>query len=436
MRFGERLASSYRLDDADLDLEAARDEIGRRIAVRGRVRGWQRRVAWMIPVIAALAVSVPVVQSLAPAGKPSLHIGTTPNAPDSPTATVQSVALPASDQFSTIVVTKSGLELEGLKASPTPTVAAICRQAPVNPQTLRLGPIRTSSCGGDPATATQTPSIVNSYLPDSNNATLRVAKPDPTTGKVNVGQVVMTYSHDSDSNPVVAYGDGLLWVYDSESTLGSVVLEVQAATGYVARVVSAPQLARPVLAVTDAGLWIGNSYLGADGIAPLYLLKPGADSVRVVTPTTALVVCWMVGDSTHLWVGMGLQYGCANQQIWRFDGDQTQPTYHVAEAGYLPLTVIGGESEGLWSVVWPNPNKLETPQAREVISIDPNTGAESVAETLPPVTMAPPLERGLNPGEAVVYQGSLYLLDAPASSGTSYTRLLKLPLPAARPPGG
>ncbi|MGH2719618.1 MAG: hypothetical protein ACRDJU_13730 [Actinomycetota bacterium] len=435
MRFEDRLAPSYRLEESDLDLDAAREEIGRRIAARSRVRGWQRRATWLIPVLALLAVSVPVVQSLAPAGKPPLRIGTTPNAPASVTATVRSVALPAPGEFSTIAVATGGLELEGQGPSPTGTAEAICTQAPVNPRTLKVGAIRTSSCG-DPARAGQA-SIVNSYLPQSDNATLRVATTDPTTDKVAVGQVVMTYSPGSDSNPVTAYGDGLLWVYDSDSTLGPELLELQASTGYVERVVSMPNLDRPVLAVTGAGLWVGNSYLGGDEIAPLYLLKPGANSVRVVIPTTTLVVCWMVGDSTHLWVGMGLQYGCAKQQIWRFDGDQTQPTYHVADDGYTPLTVIGNESDGLWSVVWTDPSAVAgTLHAREVIGIDPDTGAESVATTLAPAAMDPVLDRGLNPGEAVVYQGSLYLLDTPSPSGTSYTRMLKLPLPAAEPSGG
>jgi hypothetical protein len=71
-----------------------------------------------------------------------------------------------------------------------------------------------------------------------------------------------------------------------------------------------------------------------------------------------------------------------------------------------PLSVIGDEADGLWTFQW-------SPTGQQIVSIDPDTGAESVAATVPSVPQPEFTDQGLAPGQGVYFDGALYLLEPP-----------------------
>jgi hypothetical protein len=95
----------------------------------------------------------------------------------------------------------------------------------------------------------------------------------------------------------------------------------------------------------------------------------------------------------------------------------------------LPFTVIGNESDGLWSM------QYATPTEEEIVHIDPDTGAESVVATVPAVALPSPLtDGGLVAGQGVYFDGRLYLLEPPFHKNgyLGYESIVGVPVP----PGG
>jgi hypothetical protein len=261
----------------------------------------------------------------------------------------------------------------------------------------------------------------------------------------------MTYRSYSDTRPVMAYGGGWLWIYDNSTISGAEVnnafnpgtselLQVSTSSGQVVDTVSMPKLYRPILGANYAGLWIGNSLGGGicSGCAPpsaLYFVAPGSRGASAVISDTTSPVCWLLGSDEHLWVGLGQKAnGCLKQTIWRLDGTNFQPAFEVQDQGYRPNTVIGDESEGLWTMQWTNPpiGNSSTPSTQEIVGINPDTGAEKVVATLPP--HAVPLGgagEGLVQGQAAVLDGSLYILEPPfkVRGYIGYSTLVRVRLP-------
>jgi len=311
----------------------------------------------------------------------------------------------------------------------------------VDPANLQLSPIR-QFADQDPQCYGQSVGVVIRYVPDSNNATISITRVDPNTGKTSVGPVVMTYGSYSDTRPVTAYGGGWLWIYDNSTIQGSQtvnisnpgsaeLLQVSTSSGLVVNTVSMPTLYRPIMATNDEGLWIGNSIEGGacEGCGPpsaLYYVAPGSDHAVVAIPNSALVVCWLLGGEDHVWEGMGTTHnGCGQQTIWRLDGTDFQPTFQVPDEGYDPSGVIGDQTVGLWTTKWTSSSSL-------IVNINPNTGAESVVATLPPVASFRTADaQGLVQGQAVVSDGYLYLLEPPleADGYLGYSTLVKVPIP-------
>jgi hypothetical protein len=274
---------------------------------------------------------------------------------------------------------------------------------------------------------------VNTNVPDSNNATIAISVLDPVSGQVSVGPVVMTYGSFSDTRPVMAYGGGWLWIYDNETTNGAELLQVSESSGQVVDTVPMPILYKPILAANVDGAWIGNSVEGGEcaGCGPpstLYHVSPGSAGATVVVPDPTLSVCWLVGDGSDLWVGMGEQhYGCAEQTIWRFDGDSPRPVFRVPLTGYEPTTVVGDEADGLWTVVPPSSEAPASGSNEVVVRIDPDTGRQTVMAALPPIAV-PSYDQGLQAGQAVYYDGSLFVLEPPfhANDYLGYSQLLRV----------
>jgi hypothetical protein len=318
------------------------------------------------------------------------------------------VALPSSALFNQISVISNGLLVTGVTnangESPGTSPGSTCAAAWLDPQTLAAGPLRTGSCG-DPLLTGRTVEAVTTQLPQSNNATISINVADPATGQVSDGPVVMTYGSYSDTRPVIAYGTQWLWIYDNSTTNGSELLQVSASSGQVVDAVRMPALYRPLLAVDDGGVWMANSIGGSPAPALSYI-RAGSSAPSVVIPDTNTPICWLQADGTSAWVGAGLQNACAKQAVERFVDYSTMPLFSVP-GNFLPFTVIGDETDGLWTL------QLNA-GVQQIVSIDPQTGAESVAGTLP-YTQEPIVnqENGLVPNQAVYYDGALYVLLPP-----------------------
>jgi hypothetical protein len=204
------------------------------------------------------------------------------------------------------------------------------------------------------------------------------------------------------------------------------LFQASATTGQVLDSLVLPSLYRPNIAAGDGGLWIGNSLFGGtcsgcQEAAPLYFVAPGAKAPITVVPRTDLETCWLVADKTDVWVGIARdQQGCADESIWKFVGSSTVPAFETRNPKIEGLTVVGNESDGLWSL-------QSTPQQsrEQVVGIDPNTGLTDVAAWLPPYV--PPFYGGLQSDQAVVDRGSLFVLYPPLILG-GYHRLVRFPL--------
>lgn len=353
------------------------------------------------------------------------HAGTAPPraTPPFPTQKSPGVALPSSDLFNQISATAGGLLLTGVTdangESPESSPLSTCVAAPLDPQSLAVGPVRVGSCG-DPLLTGRTVEAVDTPSPRSNNATVSINVADPATGRVTDGPVVMTYGSFSDTRPVIAYGTQWLWIYDNSTTNGSELLQVSASSGEVVDTVRMPALYRPLLAAGTGGVWVANSIGGSPAPALSYV-GAGSSAPNVVIAATNVPICWLQADGTSAWVGAGLQNACAKQDVERFVDSGSTPLFSVP-GNFLPFTVIGDETDGLWTVQL-------TAGVQQIVSIDPRTGAESVAGTLP-YAQEPILnqEQGLVADQAVYYQGALYVLLPPFRSNgyLGYTSVVRV----------
>jgi hypothetical protein len=363
---------------------------------------------------------------------PTTTVPTSPASVSTAASVSTSVALPSGNEFSQISATGNGLLLDGyvqpgVLPPMSPPQACEEEAAPVDSQTLVVGLVTRADCG-DPAVWGEVVSVVNTNLPDSNNATISIATLDPQTGAVSDGPVVMTYASLSDTRPLTASGGGWLWIYDVDTTVGAEVLQISASTGQLVDAVPMPRIYRPILAADDDGLWIGPSAEGVGSTGPggsgpastLYDVMPGSNGPRTVIPGTALAVCWLVADGDSLWAGIAtnVKQSCQRQTFLRFDGADRQPVVETPLPGYPPSSdglgpsaVVGEQSDGLWTAWF-----VASRDVVEVIRIDPDTGAQTVVASVlgPPGAGSWPLwdsplgEFGI---DAVLFDGSMFLLE-------------------------
>ncbi len=318
------------------------------------------------------------------------------------------VALPSSALFNQISVTGQGLLLTGVTnangESPETSPQSTCAAASLDPHTLAAGPLQTGSCG-DPLLTGRTVEAVETPVPQSNNATISINVADPATRQVRNGPVVMSFGSSSDTRPVLAYGTAWLWIYDVATTDGPELLQVSASSGVVADTVRMPALYKPLLAADAGGVWVANSISGSAGPALSYV-GAGSSVPSILIADTNVPICWLQADGTSAWVGTGLQNACAEQAVERFVDYGTTPLFSVP-GNFLAFNVIGNETDGLWTL-------QSKAGVQQIVFIDPQTGAERVAGTLPDV-QEPIVNQqdGLLPDQAVYYEGALYVLLPP-----------------------
>ena len=344
-----------------------------------------------------------------------------------------SVQLPSADLFSGVSVSSSGtIVLSGEVGTTTNSNAPTCVVATVDPQSLSISSPTTIGC--DSAAPLEMVGIVNDYVDQStNNVNVAIGTVDPSTGRLSEGPVVMTYTDCSDCRPVIAYGTGSLWIYDDDTTGGAEVLQVSEVTGQVLNTVRMPKLSRPLLAADDDGLFVANSFEGGTfaGEAPpsaIYFVSPGATLPEIVIADQSLLACWLTADGYRLWIGMGSEgRGCTQETIWRLNG--TDPVYEIPAPDYVPQ-VVGDEADGLWSVVWSaGSGGGLVSVSPELVRIDPDTGEESIAGTLPAID-AYAYSAGVLPDEAAVADGQLFLLAMPTQGSDGYGTLIRVELPS------
>ena len=294
--------------------------------------------------------------------------------------------------------------MTGVTPATAGSALPLCATAPVDPETLAVSKVRTGNCG-DPRLFGQSVEVVNSPILQTNNASLSINSLNPTSGQTEYGPVVMTYASLSDTRPVMTSGEQWLWIYDVSTTKGPVLLQISEQSGAVADTIPMPSLYRPLLAADNGGVWIANS-IGGSSAPALFYAAAGSSAPRVVVPSTDIPICWMVASGTGAWVGTGVQ-SCAKQDVQRFVDDSDTPVF-TTSGTYLPFTVVGNESDALWTMQYVSPSK------EAIVRIDPDTGTESVVATVPAAALPNYLTLGgLVQGQGAYFDGHLYLLEPP-----------------------
>ena len=351
-----------------------------------------------------------------------------------------SVALPGGYVFNSISATPTGLLISGVVPAAGPER---CVYASVDQSSLRVGPVQKANCD-DPAVGGHTVSVVTGSAGMGSENTARIATVDPATGRVSLGPVVFTYLVASDTGVESVYGGGWMWVYEvaDAATHGPEVLQVDTSTGRVVHTIPMPVIYRPILAANDYGLWVGTP--AEDLVHPvdtLYLIAPGSRSAVTVIAGSR-VVNWLQADSTHLWAGIATaQYGAggvfsgslSDEAIWRFNGSDTRAAYAVSLGGFNYESVVGDEADSLWTQRWraPASRVSPSPQSRQIVRINPDTGTQTAMDTLPPV-LVPNATQGFNIGQAAVVDGNLYILEPPQQLGSTvgqYATLTRVAAP-------
>jgi hypothetical protein len=403
----DRSFGTQNVDDPEALFKEARRRRRRRWIVCGSV---------LSVLVGALAVGIAVSGGGGgrSGSKSGHHTLPAPSPPASPTATQRQpgVELPSSALFNQISVTPNGLLLTGVSKAAGENPQGPCAAALLDPRSLATGTLNVGNCG-DPELFGQTVEAVTSQTPPSNNVNVSVNVVNPTTGQLTDGPVVMTYEYSSDTHLVTAYGGESLWIYDVATTNGPELLQVSTQSGAVVNAVPMPKLYRPLLAADDGGVWVGNSIQGSPGPALSYV-GSGASSPTTVDPDTGLAICWLTADGTDAWVGAGVGWNCGNQVVQKYVDGARGPVYSTPGSGFTPSWVVGDAADGLWAMQWSEPISPGASSSQEVISINPDTGTESVAATLPPVVFPNGVPtNGLVDGQGAYFDGALYILEPP-----------------------
>jgi hypothetical protein len=354
---------------------------------------------------------------------------TPPPAPPTPIQQQPGVVLPSSALFNQISVTSNGLLLTGVTKAAGENPQGPCAAASITSASLAVGTLNVGNCG-DPLLFGQTVEAVTHQTPPTNSVTVSVNAVNPRTGQLTDGPVVMTYEYSSDTHLVTAYSPESLWIYDAATTNGPELLQVSTHSGAVVDVVRMPKLYRPLLAADDGGVWVANSIEGSPGPALSYVTS-GASAPTTVVADTGLAICWLTAGGTNAWVGAGAGWNCGNQMVQKYVDGARGPVYSTPGAGFTPFWVVGNAADGLWAMQWTQPASPGASSSQQVIFINPDTGAESVAATVPPVVYPNGVPtNGLVQGQGAYFDGALYLLEPPFRQDgyLGYTSIVRVPV--------
>lgn len=175
---------------------------------------------------------------------------------------------------------------------------------------------------------------------------------------------------------------------------------------------------------------MANSIQGSPGPALSYVAS-GASTPTTVVADTGLPICWLTASGTDAWVGAGVGWNCGNQMTQKYADGARGPIFSTPGAGFAPFWVVGNATTGLWAMEWSEPISPGASSSQQVISINPETGAESVAATLPPVVYPNGVPtNGLVDGQGAYFDGALYLLEPPfrLNGYLGYTSIVRVPV--------
>lgn len=346
--------------------------------------------------------------------------------PVAQTGSAISVPLPLGYRFRQVLTTRGRLFIASYVASKSnlgPHGFTQCALSQVNPKTLKIDKGVRANCD-NPAMTGKLVSPVDS-ITKGYNAEEALAVLNPRTGTYRVGPPVMTYSFDSSSSPVVAYGGNWLWLYDVETTAGPQLLQINAVNGDVVDTIATPQLFDPLMAANDDGVWLANSFRGSPVPYVIYHAVPGASQLTGTLAGSDLHAYWLTATSGHVWLGAGSIPTA--QTLWRFDGIEATIGLETPITGSQPFgEVVGDQDDGLWTVTAnPPPGPGDSGQPVDVLRINANTGREQVmarGSALPALEE----EQGLAEGESTLYRGSFYVLEPSSQLSNGYSRLARV----------
>jgi hypothetical protein len=143
---------------------------------------------------------------------------------------------------------------------------------------------------------------------------LRVARLNPTTHRISVGPVIVTFAQGSGGWPVIVEGDGSIWAY-CPSTSGSTVLRFSAANGVLLQEITIPSVPRPEIAANSDGLFLGESNQG--GSTPgIYFVPVGASQDELIQATKDFV--FMMQATGHSMTVIEAPYAAGPFEEYRF----------------------------------------------------------------------------------------------------------------------
>jgi hypothetical protein len=402
-------------------------------ARRRRRRRWIICSAVLCLLVGALAAGLAVSRGgggrSSPTGQHHTAPATQPAAAPPAVQRQPGVVVPSSALFNQISVTSNGLLLTGVTKAAGENPHGPCAAASITSESLAVETLNVGNCG-DPLLFGQTVEAVTNQVPSSSNVTVAVNVVNASTGKLTDGPIVMTYEYSSDTHLVTAYGPGSLLIYDVATTNGPELLQISGQSGAVVDVDPMPKLYRPLLAADDGGVWVANSIEGSPGPALSYVASRASAPTTVVADT-GTAICWLTADGTDAWVGAGAGWNCGNQMVQKYADGARGPVYSTPGAGFTPFCVVGDAADGLWAMQWTQPASPGASSSQQVIFINPDTGAESVAARVPPVVYPNGVPtNGLVQGQGVYFNGALYLLEPPFRQDgyLGYTSIVRVPV--------
>ncbi len=337
--------------------------------------------------------------------------------------------LSKSDKYGDIALAGGRIVLYGpaIRAQ-YPSASARCNSAEVDPTTLALSHLMTSSCA-NPAIEDQHVLPVVTVEPDVAfgtggvaTVTVRISRVVAGPPGYLLGPVVMSFPQESDGWPTWTYGGGDLWLFDALAKGGSQLVRISCSTGAVLQRIAMPAISRPIVAFDDDGFWLApaaNSGGDSGASNGVYHVTPGsAAATRAFSLPSGEPVSWLVAIGHSLWLAPGPRPSA----IWH----RTGASATLAGRAQLPASLadvlmvqgsgsamVGGPS-GLWTAV---PKAAGTGQ--RVFLLLPDSGSATEVALLKPAYAAPDDLR-YGKIEAVSYRRSMYLLDPPAESGPGY----------------
>jgi hypothetical protein len=307
-----------------------------------------------------------------------------------------------------------------------------CTNAPVNLTTLQIETKYSTACAPNSvyyagvvpqhtfSTSTDTTvgpvTSFDSALehgPTSYDDLVRVAMHNTKTGQSTVGPVVMTFDGEVNTYQLeMAYGAGLLWLYDCKTPSGSKLVEVSATTGVVEQSVSMPNICRASVSANADGFFLtqdDESYGPATIV--MYHVAPGVSHVTNVDTLPGLID-WNTTIDSSFWAqftaGKALDGLDGTQELIRYRGQEATPQIiarDVESNDYSYGPVSGGGYE--WTVQVTPARDKPTTYTQHILEINVASGETksigSFGNTL--------LEPGAGYPSIAYFHGSVYVLE-------------------------